>query len=61
MKIHKNIIKIDSFSDYWANFVSYMNKHHKGKNITITDKNNNKVVIPFNAEIVNYPIKIKIL
>lgn len=60
MIVNNNIITIESFSDYWSNFIIYMNKNHKGKKITITDKNDSEVLIPFNTEIVNYPIKIKI-
>ena len=61
MTVHNNIVIIHSFSDYWSNFIIYMNKNYKGKKITITDKNDNKVAVPFNDQTVNYPIKIKIL
>lgn len=60
MTVHNNIIIIHSSSDYWSNVIGYINKYHKGKKITITDKNDNEVVIPFNDQTVNYPIKIKI-
>ena len=60
MDINNNTITLYSSSDYWSNFIMYMNKNHKGKKITITDKNDNEVVIPFNDQTVNYPIKIKI-
>lgn len=48
-----------SYSDYMSNFPhkKYLSKDIK---ITITDKDNNEITIPFDAEIVNYPIKIKI-
>lgn len=55
-KENNNIYIIYSYSDYMSNF-----PHNKVlSKITITDKNNKKIIIPFNAEEVNYPIKIKL-
>ena len=55
-----NIITLYSFSDYWSNFTSYIHKNLKCKDITVTDKYNNEIILPFNAETIDYPIKIKI-